>query len=119
MRAYYQRMVPWKLVAAAWKTLGAGLRVHCAKPSGHAIAWVHPKEKLCHMLSCLQEEKWVPDEQRPGEIYVRWGCDGVPLWDRSYLTLTCSVGALGPGMPLLSRLNTLVATFFFRRGKKT
>ena len=65
------------------------------------------------MLSCLQEEKWVPDEQRPGEIWVRWGCDGVPLWDRSYLTLTCSVGALGPGMPLLSRLETFVTTCFF------
>ena len=30
MKAFYPRTVPWKLVAAAWKTLGKGIHIHCA-----------------------------------------------------------------------------------------
>ena len=101
MRDYYPRTVPWSLVAAVWKNLAAGLRVHCGRPMGHSVAWVDPQEKICHMLRCLEDEGWVPDQLRAGEIWVRWGADGVPLWGRSYLTLTVSVGNLGARTPLL------------------
>ena len=47
-------------------------------------------------------EDWRPDEFAPGEIWVRWGCDGVPVWSRSFLTLTVSLGALGVFEPLHS-----------------
>ena len=102
LRAALPRTVPWNLVAAVWKALGSGFRVHSGRPGGYTMAWVVPADKVRHMLRCLGSEDWQPDQFCAGEIWVRWGCDGAPLWSRNYLTLTVSLGALGVGKPVHS-----------------
>ena len=70
----------------------------------------------CNHASVEEEGNWQPDQQRPGEIWVRWGCDGVPLWARSYLTLTVSLGSLGVRQPLHTRLkNSVVLTILEKK----
>ena len=100
MRDYYPRTVPWTLVLAVWKALGSGLRYRSGTSSGMTMAWVSPLRKVLDMVHCLEGEDWIPDHLRPGELWVRWGCDGVPLWGRNYITLTASLGALGMRQPL-------------------
>ena len=47
------------------------------------------------MVQCLLNEGWADPSAgcRPGEVWIRWGLDGVPTWGRNFLTLSVYVGA--------------------------
>ena len=100
MRFHFPRAVPWSLVSSTWEALGSGLKYRSANPCGLSMAYVRPLKKVLDMIRCLDGEDWKPDMLCAGELWVRWGCDGVPLWGRNYVTLTASLGALGARQPL-------------------
>ena len=76
--------------------------IRSTKPHRWTIAFTDPIGKVLHMVRVLAAEGWTPEQWKAGELWVRWGMDGVPLWSRSYLTLTVSVGKTGPAQPLHS-----------------
>ena len=76
--------------------------IRSTKPHRWTIAYTDPIGKVSHMVRVLAAEGWTPEQWKAGELWVRWGMDGVPLWSRSYLTLTVSVGKTGPAQPLHS-----------------
>ena len=58
--------------------------------NGFPFASVDLVEKVRHM-GLKMETGWEQmDWPRQGEIWVRWGLDTLPVWDTSYMTLTCA-----------------------------
>jgi hypothetical protein len=87
------RQVPWSCVAAAWAWLKGPVdeKPKSFYAGGYPFAGVDLKAKVNHLLDCM-EPGWVtPDWPATGELWVRWGVDGVPRWSISYVTLTVAL----------------------------
>lgn len=69
---------------ATWNALAAGEDILSATMLHNAsVAWHHPLDGKVHaMLRALKTaDEWIsPDRHHPGELWLRWGMDGVPIW---------------------------------------
>lgn len=87
------RKVPWTCVTAAWAWL-KGPRAEQPRSFYAGLfpfAAVDLREKIKHLLQCMQPGWITPDWPTTGELWVRWGVDGVPRWSISYVTLTVAL----------------------------
>lgn len=87
------RQVPWSCVEAAWKWLQGprGLQPRSFNAGGFPVATVGLVDRVSHVLDCMEVGWHRPDWPCPGELWLRWGVDGVPRWSISYVTLTMAL----------------------------
>jgi hypothetical protein len=87
------RTVPWTCVQLTWEYLkGPDVERPLSRYSGGwPSASVDLVRKLAHVLSVMEGGWTQPDWPKPGELWVRWGVDGVPRWKTNYLTLTMAL----------------------------
>lgn len=87
------RTVPWTCVQAAWNWLKGPRAVQPRSTNAglFPMASVDFVEKVQHMVECMQPDWDVPDWPCPGELWIRWGVDGVPRWSIGYVTLTVAL----------------------------
>ena len=87
------RSVPWSCVTAAWEWLKGPSpeRPVSFSALGFPFAMVNFQAKFEHLLQCMERGWTQPAWPRAGELWVRWGVDGVPRWSISYVTLTIAL----------------------------
>jgi hypothetical protein len=88
------RQVPWTCVTAAWAWLKgpAAEQPRSFYAGPFPFAGVDLKLKVTHLLECMEHGWTNPAWPSEGELWIRWGVDGVPRWAVSYVTLTVALG---------------------------
>ena len=86
-RAWVGRQVPWSCVEKTWQMLKGPKAVQpvCTRVgnAGLSMAYVDPVAKILDLLQCLEPGWQQVDCPCYGELWVRWGIDGVPVWSTS------------------------------------
>ena len=84
----YGRRVPWTCVGVAWKWLQGPHKPLSINAQGFNVAFLNLEGRFKHVMECMesgwQDSSW----PREGELWVRWGVDGVPRWSSHYVTMT-------------------------------
>ena len=94
LRNNVDRKIPWLCVEAVWGWLTTTIRTFSALlPSNIPLAWCRLAAALHLMVDALSAtNQWQRvDNHRAGEIWIRVGLDGVPLW-KSHV-VACTVAA--------------------------
>ena len=101
--------VPWTCVQDTWKVLRKGCAATCVKAgcTRSSVAIVPLLAKVEQMLGALvHANKMVtPDYPWAGELWLRWGFDGLPVWkvENKYPTLTMGCQLRGMKLHLTDR----------------
>lgn len=87
------RKVPWSCIELTWRLLkGPPSERPSSRWAGtFPMAMVPLATRFRHVMDCMEAGWQQPDWPRQGELWVRWGIDGVPRWSVSYITLTMAL----------------------------
>ena len=87
------RTVPWPCVEATWEYLKGPIveRPVSTYAGIFPFATVDLVYRLAHVLHVLEPGWEQPDWPQHGELWLRWGIDGVPRWRTHYVTLTMAL----------------------------
>lgn len=86
------RTVPWDCVNLTWRYLKGPIaqRPSCNYANLFMWAGVDVMQRFHFVLRCMSH-RWIKaDWPQHGELWVRFGVDGVPRWSISYITMTMS-----------------------------
>lgn len=116
LRDLVQRSVPWPLVEHAWKALAAAPCVvsrelelplkrsradsvasaPTPRAPHHVVVFADPYPKVLQLLRACGEDGGVVcpgAAAAPTDLWLRFGCDALPLWQYSVTSVTCSLAS--------------------------